>query len=147
MSDDLVTIASFINTTDAYLCRMALEAEGIDSFIIDEHTASISPFHSAIIGGVRVMVRGSDAEAAAEILRRAETLEPESEEKDPVTRDEPPPRELSAPVYCPKCSSENVKHTERGPLFLLFAGMLFGLPFLLLPNMSCSMCGHKWKSR
>jgi len=68
MSDDMVTIGRFIFPHEAHLLRMRLAGEGIEAFVIGEHS------HGYLGVGrpdqVRVQVRAADVDDALEVLER-----------------------------------------------------------------------------
>lgn len=66
--DDLVTIASFPDVSEAELAKERLEIEGIRAFVVDAQTAGVMPFLASSSGGVRVQVQPKDIEKAKEIL-------------------------------------------------------------------------------
>ena len=68
MADKLVTIAEFANNVEAQMTGEALELEGIEYFIADEHIASIAPHLTHVVGGIKLRVKESDAEKAKKIL-------------------------------------------------------------------------------
>ncbi len=53
---------------DIYLPQSLLESEGIPTILRDELTAQVHNFYSTAIGGVKLLVRQSDAPRALEIL-------------------------------------------------------------------------------
>ena len=66
--DDLVTIDRFIFIAEAVVARATLEAAGIDAVLADENIVRMAWGEAQAHGGVRLQVRRSDAEAAAEVL-------------------------------------------------------------------------------
>jgi hypothetical protein len=66
--DDLVTVASFPDVSEAELARERLELEGIRAFVVGAQTAGVMPFLLSGTGGVRVQVEPKDVERAKEIL-------------------------------------------------------------------------------
>ncbi len=66
----MVTIANCFDIIEANRLRMALEAEGIPSFIPDEHVATTIPFHLVTSAGVRLQVPDEYADVAREIVNR-----------------------------------------------------------------------------
>ena len=66
--DDLVQIASFSYRHEAEFAVSVLEAAGIDAVVRDGFFAGLRPHVLFASGGVPVFVRGSDAEAAREVL-------------------------------------------------------------------------------
>ncbi len=73
MSDDLVTVATFMNPVQADFARAILEMDGIECRLVDETFSNVAPFYSLAIGGVKLQVRESDAPRAVAALRRKET--------------------------------------------------------------------------
>jgi len=65
---DFATVARFREAHLAHVLEGALVAAGLHPAVLDEHTVSINWLYSNAIGGVRVVVPASEAEAAAEIL-------------------------------------------------------------------------------
>ena len=72
MSDDLVTVATFVNPVQADFARSILEMEGIECWLIDETLSNVVPGVGLAIGGVKLQVRESDAPRAVAALRRKE---------------------------------------------------------------------------
>jgi hypothetical protein len=66
--DDLVTVASYPDASEAELARERLELEGVAAFVIGGQTAGVMPFLTGPTGGVRVQVARLDADRAREIL-------------------------------------------------------------------------------
>ena len=56
---------------EAYIVRSLLEAEGVQTFLEDEDTASVHNFYSNAIGGVKLQVPAAQAGRAVEILTDA----------------------------------------------------------------------------
>ncbi|MDD3652837.1 MAG: DUF2007 domain-containing protein [Desulfotomaculaceae bacterium] len=64
--DELVTIATFLNVTEANIVKGLLESEGIQVFLYDERAAINFVNY---IGGVRLVVKQSDEERAKTIIQ------------------------------------------------------------------------------
>jgi hypothetical protein len=60
----MVTIAKFSKSEDAYLFRSFLEAQGIASYIYDEHVSQLFWAYTQALGGIRVAVADEDVEQA-----------------------------------------------------------------------------------
>lgn len=73
-SDQLVRIARCLSGVEAELVRCHLEAANIGAFVSNASVVAMDWTISNAIGGVEVLVRQSDAQAALEVLER----------KDPV---------------------------------------------------------------
>lgn len=72
MSDDpneLVTLAVFDATHEAYLFKVFMEASGIPTFIADGHLIGVNPLLSNAIGGVKVQVRRQDLADSQELYK------------------------------------------------------------------------------
>ncbi len=60
----MTTIATFLTPEDAHLFRAYLESRGIEGFLLDEYVVQLFWIYSNTIGGVRVAVNETDADAA-----------------------------------------------------------------------------------
>ncbi|MFL6236992.1 MAG: putative signal transducing protein [Thermoanaerobaculia bacterium] len=65
----LITVETFSSAWEAQLARAALESEGIDAVIADEHFLRLYGALTSTLGGVRLQVRPEDAGRAADLLR------------------------------------------------------------------------------
>ncbi|MCD4730588.1 MAG: DUF2007 domain-containing protein [Bacteroidales bacterium] len=85
--DNWITIISFTYPHEAHMAKAKLESEGIETIIQDELTAQVNNFYSNAIGGVKLLVKESDARRANEILKESKVIihdkdnETESEEE------------------------------------------------------------------
>ncbi len=61
MPQKLITIANFTLPVEANLAKAKLESDGIQSFVIDEHTVGMDFAYSQALGGVKLQVRKKDA--------------------------------------------------------------------------------------
>ena len=108
---------------------MRLNAEGIDSFIPDQHTVLTNAMYGNAIGGLRVQVNAQDYERAKEILQGMI------------------PPAAKGMFICPACNSDSIsfeKYSRRVAFLMLF----LGIPLLWRKRQfSCNACGHKWKER
>jgi hypothetical protein len=68
MPQDLVCVGSYYTTELAHVARLALESEGIPSFIDNEWISSINWVFTDAVGGVKLLVDSCDAESAIAIL-------------------------------------------------------------------------------
>ena len=66
---DLITIKAFDESMQAHLVKSKLESEGIDVWLLDDHSVSVQPWASFALGGVKLQVRESDVEKAIELLK------------------------------------------------------------------------------
>jgi hypothetical protein len=133
MSDRVVVLTSFLHPADAHLARSMLEEAGIECMLADENISSIRPSYARLAGGVKLMVRESDAEAAAEVLGRVAARRAEAAPPDDPTR-------------CPECGSEEVVRKSLALWFLLAGLLCLGLPFAFTrTRWRCPACGHQWR--
>jgi hypothetical protein len=84
--DDLVTVYTVKDPTQAELVRMALEAEGITAHLDGEGQGG-----GGLVGifDTHVVVRAGDADRAREIIAFHESSEDDLEEDDPFPEDLP----------------------------------------------------------
>ena len=67
-------LISFTYPHEAHLAKAKLESEGIETMIRDELTAQVNNFYSNAIGGVKLLVKESDAQRANEILEESKIV-------------------------------------------------------------------------
>jgi len=65
---DFLTVAQFLNPTDAYIVSAALEAAGIPAVVADANTVQMNQLWASAVGGVRVRVRAGRAAEARELI-------------------------------------------------------------------------------
>ncbi|MDQ2869281.1 MAG: DUF2007 domain-containing protein [Acidobacteriota bacterium] len=71
-SEELITVATFENTSEAAIARGALEAEGIAAFVPGETIGVFAPSRSVPPGSwTELRVRPRDRERAMAALKRA----------------------------------------------------------------------------
>jgi hypothetical protein len=156
MDDRLVTLAAFLNTTEAYLAQSKLESEGIDVFVFDDKLVGVNWLYSNAVGGVKLKVKESDARRAMEALREdlsyaeppteMESLKEDISEEAP-SLDEETPEPQSAPS-CPRCLSPAVVSENFSRRIVFLSWLLLGFPLpLLRRRWFCQSCGHRWKRR
>jgi hypothetical protein len=68
---DWVTILTFTYAHELVVAQGLLESEGIVTYAKDEYVATVNPFYSNAIGGVKLQVQKSDAAHAISILKEA----------------------------------------------------------------------------
>jgi hypothetical protein len=72
MSDELVTLATFDSSIKAELARAALQEAGIESQLGDESLVTNYWLLSEAVGGVKLVVRQSDADRAVAVYKGIE---------------------------------------------------------------------------
>jgi len=70
MLDGLVIIARFDTQPEAWLARGKLEAEGLETWLEDEHLVQADWLYSIAVGGIKLLVEQASAERALTILQR-----------------------------------------------------------------------------
>jgi hypothetical protein len=68
MSQELVTIATFLTAHEAQMARGLLEANEMECFMADEAMTRIASHLIPMIGGMKLQVRPEDVEKARELL-------------------------------------------------------------------------------
>jgi len=68
MKDDIITVASYDNFFTAHLHKSKLDAARIACYLQDENSATITPYLSNAIGGIKLRVFSKDAERALQVL-------------------------------------------------------------------------------
>ena len=72
---DLVTVKVFNESMQAHILKSKLESEGVECWLIDEHSVSVQPWASLALGGVKLKIRSDDVEKVKQILKEID--EPE----------------------------------------------------------------------
>jgi hypothetical protein len=75
MSGKLITVATYWDPIEAGLARGRLEAAGIRSFVADEQMVGTAWYLGNAIGGVKLQVGDSDAEAALDVLSEVDAVD------------------------------------------------------------------------
>lgn len=68
MASEFTTVATYDNALDAHMIRGFLESRGIPSQVVDENMVSLYPLISSAFGGVKLMVRRTDLDAAQSLV-------------------------------------------------------------------------------
>jgi rubredoxin len=127
---------------EADLARMALEAEGIPTFVADANTVAMCWIYSNAIGGAKLQVPESLAQQAIEILSSTSSC------FDAVAKEDN--------VVCPRCGGRNTAVVRRGRRWAFLTWLILGFlawfpsgfPAFWPPKRCrCSDCGHVWKER
>ncbi|MGZ3657538.1 MAG: putative signal transducing protein [Bdellovibrionota bacterium] len=121
------TVRSFTTPVEAHLARAYLESEGVEALIRDEHSISMRPYLSSVLGGVRVVVHEENHERASELL-------------------DLPPAERE-PRLCPNCGEPGTEVLDR----VGWAASIFSTLFTIAPARAlkplhgCAACGKVWR--
>jgi hypothetical protein len=148
MAGRLVTIATFDQAAQAHLARSALEAAGISVTLNNEESSALFGPVTNALGGIRLVVREEDEEAAVKILdatfgseepvddvdlaEQAESAEPE----DAVDA----AKAAKAPEVDPAADSAAREKAVRVALQVACIGLVFPLatPFALVMALQAS---------
>jgi hypothetical protein len=131
---DLTTIRRYRDLSEALVARAVIESAGIFCFLKDENLVRLDWQVSNFIGGIRLQVAATDAEAAEAILAQ------------------PVPNTFLIPDQpgfeqprCPRCTSTDITWERQGRKAALASLYLFSLP---LPRGSeswhCDSCDLSW---
>lgn len=88
---DLVTVGTYPNEQEASIAKATLAEEGINAFLLGDHSATMLWYVGSALGGVRLQVATGDAERARHLLQ------------DDGDNDEPPP---ARPWTCAECGEK-----------------------------------------
>jgi hypothetical protein len=129
-----VVIRHYRDIPEAMTDRMVLEAADIDCYLYDENMVRLDWLWSNLLGGLKLVVRQSDAEDAEKALNSRQN------EKFDVEGVGEYEQEL-----CPKCGSKEVSCDELLKR-IAGAGLLLGLPIAIHQRgWNCHNCGHTWE--
>ena len=76
----MVTVANCFTIYDAQRLQIALQANGIESFVPDEISAGLAPHFFTNKPGVRLQVADEDAERAEQVIAEARAAQEEEGE-------------------------------------------------------------------
>lgn len=110
-----VLLRRYSDLPQAILAKSILDSAGIESFLADENIVRIDWFYSNLVGGIKLLVREEDAEAAQNLL----------EQKIPETFEAGETGLFQQP-RCPRCQSVDIS----------FEGN---------EAWKCNSCEHAWK--
>lgn len=77
------TVANCFNFAEAQRLKIALDANGIDSFIPDENVAVAAPYMFATKSGVRLQVAEEDVERAEEVIKQMREQDDSADGEEP----------------------------------------------------------------
>lgn len=94
---DLVTVRTFQNYFTAQITSTKLQSAGIVCYLSDSSTATVAPFLSTAIGGIKLVVRKEDVEEVNALLDQID-------------------EEYCKNAVCPKCGNHTIeKITKQTP--------------------------------
>ena len=66
--EEFITVAIFYNPNDIQILKHLLDQEGVAYFFENEATASVAPFYSVALGGIRLKIHPNDTLVVKAIL-------------------------------------------------------------------------------
>ncbi len=127
MNKDWIVLGSFEFLADLQVTKGKLESEGIETLLKDDNTASVEPFASNALGGIKLLVHKEDEERAKAIFDEIRTY---------ATDDE------GNLIVCPICGAQKCEvYYARNTIFY----KLF--PFLEPKKYKCNNCNFLTKAK
>lgn len=110
MSTSTQVIATYGNPVEANIARTRLEEHGIKCRLDDANILASHPLLGSAVGGVKLIVREEDADAAAEVLAGVVGQEEISllDAEWDTGEEEDDDRLVASGLSCPKCGSDNI---------------------------------------
>ena len=135
---ELITITSYSEPLEAHIVKGRLEAEGIPTYIANEHHISAAWYLSNALGGVKIQVHKQDQIKAKNIINLLRDGEYEEELKKETN--------VAESNICPNCGSVNYSSKFSLPLLLLvWLSLGIAVIFPIHRNKhTCVECGCKW---
>ncbi|MFZ6770811.1 hypothetical protein ACO0LM_27460 [Undibacterium sp. Di26W] len=150
-SQDLTTVATYLNPWDAHLMRSLLESEGIAASLASEHHVWANWQWSLALGGVRLQVPLKDADMAKDVLSRFASGEFEAVLQDEMDADTTDATDVAdatdagepRPAACPHCGSTQLEPAGSVGAMATALGILFLLGVIVPQHRDkkCGSCG------
>lgn len=125
---NLVTIRTFQNYFTAHIILTKLQSAGIECFLKDEFTVTVDPILSNAVGGIKLVVRKEDEDAANKLLNEFDEAYRQS-------------------AVCPKCGSKTIELVPKQTTANIATAILtwlFGSYAISAKNIyKCSSCGYE----
>jgi Putative prokaryotic signal transducing protein len=129
-----VIIRKYRDLPEASIAKSILESAGIECFLADDNMVRLDWFYSNLVGGIKLLVREEDAEAAANLLDESR---PEKFGVEGVGEYEQP--------HCPRCDSMDIS-LDGLDKPTTYAAMFISLPIpVTTRGWKCHACGHEWR--
>lgn len=130
-----VVVRKFRDIPEALTAKVSLESAGIECALFDETFIRMDWFCSSALGGVKLLVRKSDADEAKKIL---DEKTPEQFEGEGIGVYEQP--------RCPLCGSLDVSWKELRRKIAFTCLLFFNLPVTMNEKgWHCHACNHRWR--
>ncbi len=124
---DLITVRTFQNYFTAQITCTKLQSAGIVCYLSDSSTATIAPFLSTAIGGIKLVVRKEDEEEVNNLLHRID-------------------EEYRKNAVCPKCGNHTIEFITKqtpGNIFTACLSWFLGDFALSKKIYQCSTCNYE----
>ena len=134
MKKTFASVAVFQYSAEAQIIKGRLEAEGIETFLTDNHTIDTDPLVSNAIGGVKLKVRTEDEEKALQILGSIPKYSVDDKGEE---------------ITCPQCHSEKVElftgvKSVKSFFFFCVSFLVNTLPIHIRREYHCTTCNNKF---
>lgn len=135
MNDRFSTVEIFQYSAEAQIIKGRLEAEGIETFLVDNHTVDTDPLVSNAIGGVKLKVRREDENKALQVLESISKYSVDDEGEQ---------------ITCPKCHGEKVElftsvKSVKSFFFFCISFLVNVLPMHIRREYHCTTCNNKFE--
>ncbi|UZH56416.1 DUF2007 domain-containing protein [Salinimicrobium tongyeongense] len=135
MDTNFSNVAVFQYSAEAQILKGRLEAEGIKTYLVDNHTIDTDPLVSNAIGGVKLKVRKEDEEKAFQVLSAISKYSVDDEGRQ---------------ISCPSCNSQHVEiftsvKSAKSLIFFCLSFLVNALPLYIKRNYHCTNCKHEFK--
>jgi hypothetical protein len=133
--NELVTVISYRDLTEAEVAQTALESAGIKAYLQDAHMVIMNWAWSNAIGGIRLQVAPGDEANARKVLAQSVPEEVAFAENETFQQ----PR-------CPRCGSAEISFlgASRGVAIASLYALSIPLP-QGRETWSCASCGAQWE--
>lgn len=124
---DLVTVRTFQNYFTAQITCTKLQSAGIACSLSDSSTATVAPFLSTAIGGIKLVVRKEDVEEVNSLLDQID-------------------EEYRKNAVCPKCGNHTIETITKktpGNIFTAMLSWFLGDLALSQKIYQCSTCKYE----
>ena len=124
---DLVTVRTFQNYFTAQITSTKLQSAGIVCYLSDSSTATVAPFLSTAIGGIKLVVRKEDVEEVNDLLEQID-------------------EEYRKNAVCPQCGNHTIEKITKptaGNMFTALLSWFLGDFALSQKIYQCSTCKYE----
>ena len=124
---DLITVRTFQNYFTAQITCTKLQSAGIVCYLSDSSTATVAPFLSTAIGGIKLVVRKEDEEEVNTLLNQID-------------------EEYRKNAVCPKCGNHTIELITKptpGNMFTVVLSWFVGDFAMSKKIYQCSTCKYE----